>query len=450
MKIFESHSICRAKRLCARKVSTTKGLSPICAMALAALVLDLAGCGETAKLPTASSSGQVQTYFTGNTSTNAEQVTIDHYGKQLSVQDTNGPLVEGTFTTTASGVISITETTGSGRAVNTPQPDAWLVEMTGVGAVGNFLQFDDGTIYSGEAVMMAGNTECPSFSKATRFLFVTVPVKQSDFTDPRSPKYYGTTDISTQGSSVDFNTSYYTLGQPLTNPTTYQGDAACSTTEFGSVISYPVNQFAGGNSGYSAIGESQFLSGAIPAPPYNSFLYVAQNVVGLAMPSSAVSTTALSSTHFVGLLENPSAVQLSAYDPSVLAGAFGDEAGTSSACSSFQTGITASVANKSLNQAPSAQAIYGGDFPKTSTNPTATPGASGTETCDMAIDLGTQDATNNGLFFGAQLYTGTSTAVTSTSGTAIVSQIDGRSVILFRTYSTSSSGQLLVLFQALQ
>jgi len=79
MKIFESHSICRAKHLCARKVSPAKRLPPICAMALAALVLGLAGCGETAKLPTAASSDQVQTYFTGNTSTNAEQVTIDHY-----------------------------------------------------------------------------------------------------------------------------------------------------------------------------------------------------------------------------------------------------------------------------------------------------------------------------------------------------------------------------------
>jgi hypothetical protein len=410
-------------------------------MALAALVLGLAGCGETAKLPTAASSDQVQTYFTGNTSTNAEQVTIDHYGKQLSVMDVNGPVVEGTFTTTASGVINITETTGTGRAVNTPQADAWLVEMTGVGAIGNFLQFDDGTIYGGDAVVMAGNTECPSFSKATRFLFVTVP---------GSSNYYGTTDINTQGSSVDFNTSYYTLGQPLTNPTTSLGDAACSTTEFGSVISYPVNQLAGGNPGYSAIGESQFLVGAIPAPAYNNSLYVVQNVVGLAMPSSAISTTALSSTHFIGLLENPSAVKSSAYDPSVLAGAFGDEAGSSSACSSFQAGITVSLANKSLSQAPSARAIYGGDFPKTTTNPTAGPGASGTETCDMAIDLGTQDATNNGLFPGAQLYTGTSTAVTSTSGTAIVSQIDGRSVILFRTYSTGSSGRLLILFQALQ
>jgi hypothetical protein len=223
----------------------------------------------------------------------------------------------------------------------------------------------------------------------------------------------------------------------------------------GSLISYPVNQFVGGTAGYAALAKSQFLVGDIPAPVWGDSLYVTQNVVGLAMPSSAVSTTGLASTHFIGLLYEPSLAPgygkpSAAYDPSVLGGAFGDEAGSSSACSSFQAGITASVANKTLSQAPSAQAIYGGDFPKTSANPTAAPGDSGTETCDMAIDLGTQDATNNGLFPGAQLYTGTSTAVTSTSGDALVSQIDGRSVLLFRTYSTSSTGRLLVLFQALQ
>jgi hypothetical protein len=460
MKICESHSIHREKNLCGGAVSPVaaspvKDLPPasamVCAMALAALVLGLGGCGDTAKLPTAASSGQVQTYYYGN------QVTIDHYGKQVSVAgDSDNPGIEGTFTTTASGITNISETFSANGDVtfNPPLTGAWLVEMTGVGATGNLLSTDGGKIFTGDAVVMAGNTECPSFSKATRFLFVNVPVKQLNPSDARDPHYYGTTDINTQGSSVDFNTSYYTLGQPVTNPTTYQGDAACATSGLGSLISYPVNQFAGGSGGYSALAKSQFLVGDIPAPAWNNSQYVVQNVVGLAMPSSAVTTTALSSTHFIGLLHEPSATPQdgvsAGYDPGVLGGAFGDEAGSSSACSSFQAGITASVANKTLSQAPSAQAIYGGDFPKTSANPTAAPGDSGTETCDMAIDLGTQDATNNGLFPGAQLYTGTSTAVTSTSGTAIVSQIDGRSVLLFRTYSTSSTGRLLVLFQALQ
>ena len=457
MKICESQFIHREKNLCGGAVSPVaaspaKGLPPIGALALAALVLGLGGCGDTVKLPTSASSGQVQTYFDGN------QITIDHYGKQISVAGaTDNPGIEGTFTTTASGITNISETFSAVGDVtfNPPLTGAWLVEMTGVGAAGNLLSTDDGVVEFGQYTVMAANTECPSFSKATRFLFVTVPVSQLNLSDGRDPHYYGTTDINTQGSSVYFNTSYYTLGQPLSNPTTYQGDAACATSGLGSLISYPVNQFVGGTAGYAALAKSQFLVGDIPAPVWGDSLYVTQNVVGLAMPSSAVSTTGLASTHFIGLLYEPSVSPgygqpYAAYDPSVLGGAFGDEAGSSSACSSFQAGITASVANKTLSQAPSAQAIYGGDFPKTSANPTAAPGDSGTETCDMAIDLGTQDATNNGLFPGAQLYTGTSTAVTSTSGTAIVSQIDGRSVLLFRTYSTSSTGRLLVLFQALQ
>jgi hypothetical protein len=322
---------------------------------------------------------------------------------------------------------------------------AWLVEMPGIGAVGNLLQSSAGTILGGLYTVMAANTECPNFPKATRFLFVNVPVPLSE----NGAGFYGTTDINTLGSSVDFNTSYYTVGQPLTStPITFQADAACATTMFGSVISYPVNAsnalgaFGGGD---SVIAKSQFLDGAIPAPSSNNEVQE-QNVVGLAMPSSAVSTTTLAGKHFIGLLYTP-ATSSSSYDSVVLPEEFGDEAGSSSACTSFQAGITASLTKKTLSQAPSAQAIYGGDFPN------GVPGATGTETCDVAIDLGAQDATNNGLFPGAQLYAGTSTAVTSTSAAAVVSQIDGRSVILLRSYY-SGSGQrlskLLVLFEALQ
>ena len=449
MKAFESRLIHREKSLCGGAANPARDLPPVCVMALAALVLGLAGCGETAKLPTAASTGQVQTYYGDN------QVTIDHYGKQFSVEGTNNPEIEGTFTTTASGFINITETAGETTSTattiaeeNPPLTGAWLAEFTGVAAAGNLLYSLDGTIWGSQIEIMAANTECPSFSKATRFLFVT---GAETSTSTNSSVFYGTTDITTQGSSVDFNTNYYTAGQPLTStPTTYLGDAACASTAVGSVIFYPVNQVEGGSAGDSVIAKSQFLYGYIPAPPHSGgFDYGIENTVGLAMPSSAVSTTALSSTHLIGLLYNPSAKPSGyssyVYDPSVLAGAFGDEASSSSACSSFQAGITASVANKTLSKAPSAQAIYGGDFPETSTNTTGGPGAAGTETCDMAIDLGTQDATNNGLFPSAQLYTGTSTAVTSATGAAIVSQIDGRSVILVRT-----SGRLLVLFQALQ
>jgi len=462
MKIFESHSIHREKNVCAREASPVaaspaKERPAIRGVVLAALALGLAGCSESANLPTAPSSGKVQTYFAGpiqNTYIDNGQMTIDHYGGQLSfeiVYNTGiAPFLEGTYTATAAGFTNITETAGmSGNGgtsivtMPTPATGAWLVEIPGVAATGNLLYTINGTIQRGAATLMAANTECPNFPSAAHFLFVSMPAPNSTF--PAS-NYYGTADIVTQGSSVDFNSNYYTLGQPLANPTTFQGDAACATTAMGSLISYPVNFVGSGNyGGYATIAKSQFLAGGIPLTL--KFNNLVQYVVGVVMPSSAVSTTALASTHYIGLIYYPTASSSSGaavtYDPGVLAGAFGDEAGTSLACSSFQTEITASLASKTISQAPSTAAIYGGDFSKALTN--GAPGASGTETCDMAIDLGTQDSTNNGLFPSAQLYVAGSTTVTSATGAAIVSQIDGRSVILFRTPT-----RLIALFQALQ
>jgi hypothetical protein len=472
MKIFDSLSIHREKKLCASAVSPVaatpaKEQSPVCGLALAALVLGLAGCGASANLPTAASNGQVNTYYSGpvqDAGYSDGQFTIDHYGSQLSFEESYKseivPTLEGTFTTTASGFSNIAETAGptssagtSMAEFSTPLTGAWLAEMQGVAAAGNLLNNTDDTIQGGAATVMAANTECPNFPKPVRFLYVTPPPPNSTYPSGNS---YGTTDINTQGSSVDFNTTYYTLGQPLTNPTTVQGVAACATTALGSLISYPVNVVSNslGSNGYSVIAKSQFLAGAIPASA--GTIYTGQNVVnseyvvGLAMPSTAVSTTALAGTHFIGLLYNPSAASSAAYDPSVLAGAFGDYAGASSACANFQAGITASLANGTISQAPSSQAIYGGDFSKALTN--GAPGDLGTETCDMAIDLGAQDSTNYGLFPNAQLYAWTqpnvwdTATVTSATGAAIVSQIDGRYVILFST----TSKRLLVFFQALQ
>ena len=114
--------------------------------------------------------------------------------------------------------------------------------------------------------------------------------------------------------------------------------------------------------------------------------------------------------------------------------------------------------------APSANAIYGGDFPADAKTNIQKPGTGGTENCDMAIDLGAQDSTNNGLFPNAQLYytpvSHQSSTAAQSSGTAVVGKVDGRYVILFtantgpvapvNSWQGSSEPGTFVLFEALQ
>jgi hypothetical protein len=95
-----------------------------------------------------------------------------------------------------------------------------------------------------------------------------------------------------------------------------------------------------------------------------------------------------------------------------------------SACSSFasQTG-------------PLVNGIYGGDFPQNNgqDNPSASPGGFGN--CDLAIDLGTQDPSNNGLFPKATIWLGGSYAANTTgttysfSAVAIAGQLNGKNAI---------------------
>lgn len=75
--------------------------------------------------------------------------------------------------------------------------------------------------------------------------------------------------------------------------------------------------------------------------------------------------------------------------------------------------------------------LYGGDF----TNDDPSTSSDGFGNCDLAIDLGTQDSANNGLFPNATVWLGTSYAANTTGKTysfpavAIAGQLNGKYAI---------------------
>jgi hypothetical protein len=147
------------------------------------------------------------------------------------------------------------------------------------------------------------------------------------------------------------------------------------------------------------------------------------------------------------------------YDITVLASAFGDHTASSQACSTLQSSLAANNGQgaKTVAALPSANSVYGGEFlTTTSTGAVNDPtGASGSENCDVAIDLGTQDPANNGSFPNATVFIGSnyppysasdpwictdtgSTCSVSFPAAAVVGTVQGQYVIFVVASSASS------------
>jgi hypothetical protein len=93
-----------------------------------------------------------------------------------------------------------------------------------------------------------------------------------------------------------------------------------------------------------------------------------------------------------------------------------------------------------------ATLIYGGDF--LNNDPTSTQGTGGFSTrCNVAIDLGTQDPSNNGIYPAAQVYFGTSYTGNQLGikyhfpAVAIAGQLNGKYAIFLVGVDTTGSPQ---------
>ena len=397
--------------------------------ALCCLVAGLTGCGQTAKVVTSSSAGQVDSYFGGPFPVSGSNLgrstsSFDHTTQQISVsallstQTAQVPTVvlAGGFQSAASGFLSVTEnfaTTGAGTlmAENPPITGAWAVEIPGAGALANLLALSGAggaTVASAAPLAMAENAACPAYSKATSFLYVTVPktALSGDTAD------YGLVNITTNGSDVTFNAKPFLVGAAAHTPSTVTG--GCSETNFGALTAYPINSFGtASNTDLVSIGSagllvSSFSGGGSGVGAFGG----GSGVIGVTEPSAAVDVAAVVSAQYDGFVYDPANRVKPSYDITDLAASFGDFSGTSSLCAAMQSSLIANSGQgaKTVATLPSANALYGGEYltgtgSSASNRPT---GASGSENCDTAIDLGSEDSAIYGLFPHATVFIGSS------------------------------------------
>ena len=447
---------------------------------LTALLLSMslisAGCGETAKPVVSPAAGQVDTYFGGPFNVSGSSVAqsaaaFDHAANQIAVSghiigvnNTQVPtnIINGTFTTADTGFLAVTETlavdpkSGTPTAQNPALTGAWAVEVPGGGALANFLALNNSGPMSAAPTAMAQNTACPSSPIASPFLYVTVPYAGmlNDMAD------YGMVQIAAQGSAVTFAAQPFLIGSnPQTTSTVTGG---CSQTVLGALTAYPLNTY--GNSSplqpeLISIGTAGLLvSFFFPQAGGSSAFGGGTGVIGVAELSSPVNVNSVSSATYNGFVFSPGnpVKQSNGYDITVLASAFGNHTAASSACSVLQSSLAANNGQGGrVPVLPSPNAIYGGEFlTVSSTGSVNDPsGASGSENCDVAIDLGPQDSTNNGLFPNATVFIGAnflpysasqpgtcggSACAVSFPAAAVVGQVQGQYVIFVAASRVSS------------
>jgi hypothetical protein len=444
---------------------------------LSFVVLGLSGCGQTAQPVASPATGTVHSYFGGPFSVAGSDLaksssTFDHTANQIGVsafintQTAQVPtaIINGTFTTADTGFLSITEnfaTTSSGviGAQNPPLTGAWAIEIPSAGALANLLSVNTSSAQvsvKAAPAAMAENTSCPNFSTSVPFLYVTVPnaTLTTDTAD------YGDTDIVSQGSAVTFKTQPYLVGPLQQTASTVTG--GCSNTTLGALTAYPLNSFATpSNLELISIGSSGLLVSSFTSSNSGSLgaFGGGTGVIGVSVPSKPINVSSVVSATYSGFFYAPLNTVSETYDITVLASAYGDYSATSPTCSALQSSL---VANNGQGAGtvpilPSANSLYGGEFlTNTGTvNVNDPSGASGSENCDVVIDLGVQDSGTNGLFPNATVFIGSnyppysasnpwicpntgSACAASFPAAAIVGTVQGQYVIFVVASSVSS------------
>jgi hypothetical protein len=376
--------------------------------------------------------------------------------------------MNGVFAPANTGFLSITEnfaTTSSGiiGAQNPPLTGAWAVEIPGAGALANLLSLSgaNNSIVKAAPAAMAENTACPTFANAAQFLYVTVP--NAGLT--RDTADYGGVAISAQGSAVTFNAQPFLIGSISQTSSVVTG--GCSNTNLGALTAYPLNSFgAASNLELMSIGASGLLVSSFNSGNSGGLgaFGGGTGVIGVAEPSGPVPVSAVVGAQYNGFIFAPLNRVPENYDITVLASSFGNHAATSQECSVLQSSLAANHGQGAgtVQALPSANTVFGGEFlTSNSTGAVNDPsGAAGSENCDVAIDLGTQDSSTNGLFPNATVFVGSNyppfsasqpwicsdtgtTCSVSFPAAAIVGQVRGQYVIFVVASAKSSPAALL-------
>jgi hypothetical protein len=431
------------------------------------------GCGQTAKPVISSATGQVNTYFGGpfivaGSAVAQSAAAFDHPANRIAVSGlivnhaaqvpTN--IIDGSFASADTGFLGITESfattsTGLPSPQNPSLTGAWAVEIPGVGTLANLLSVNTTSTpatISAAPVAMAQNTACPNSSTAAQFLYVTVPYVTvlPDMAD------YGIVGITSQGSAVTFNARPFFVGSQAQPVSTVTG--GCSQTVFGALTAYPFNSFGdASNLELISIGSGFLVSSFNHVVGGGGAFGGGTGVIGVAVPSSPLDVSSVVAARYNGFVFSPrNTAKQQSYDITVLASSFGNHTATSQACSALQASLAANNGQGAGTVAvlPSANSIFGGEFLTMSgagnvNDPT---GASGSENCDVVIDLGMQDPSGNGLFSNATVFIGSTFPPFSTSNpwhcggvcavsfpaVAIVGQVQGKYAIFVSASGSSS------------
>jgi hypothetical protein len=473
----------------ARNTVMTSSIHEKAALAVLSLCLHfallvLSGCSQTAPPVTTPATGKVNTYFGGPFIVTTNPVgrsssSFDHSANQIAVSafvNTGQSLLvptqvlSGSFTSANTGFLAVSEnfaTTNSGYGPqNPPLAGAWAVEIPGAGALANLLSVQTvqsgtgsiATIVTAAPAAMVDNTACPDFPGQTTFLYVNVP---NPFTvSSIDTSNYGTVGIATQGSDVTFSATPYLIGHLPGTASVVTG--GCSISTLGAVTSYPLNSYGQpSNVELISVAKSGLLASSFNSTGSVSTVGAfggGNGVIGVQEPSSPVDVSAVIGEKYNGFVYAPNNAVTGTYDITVLASAFGNHAGDSPACSALQASLAANHGGGAGTVAalPSPNTIYGGEFLTVGSSSSVNDpsGALGSENCDVAIDLGTQDSTSSGTFSNATIFVGsnyppfsasnpwncfgtTSVCAVSFPAAAIVGQVQGQYVIFVAASANS-------------
>jgi hypothetical protein len=448
---------------------TYRSLLAFAATGLVLSMLVLNGCGGTSTRTTSSSSQQEpQTYFApwvaGTTNGSGSQLTQLTGTEIYAIDDTadafsqsifglggsfhlQGPQVinAGTVTKNSRGLLSLEITANYAYSSS-----SGTYEVTDYSPVksGSFA-FEISGQYGGlaqvigqPAIPLVAASACPNLSTAQTWLFLTIPGGMTTDSSgkpgawsPTTDTAYGSAEISTSGSTVTFDKiKQFTLpstdgvGTPLstaTSPTT----GICGSTTLGYATSVPgyavitdpglttlsePSATVGINSTGLLIEDNGVVASGTNAGTYENVLGAGTGAIGLPMPSSALDVSALRSAQYLGFVRGAGI-----YD-------VGSISGWSSHLASF--GFPTIPSTCAAVATSTSTLLYGGDF--TDDDPSTS--SDGFGNCDLAIDLGTQDSANNGLFPNATVwlganYSGNTTGITySFSAVAIAGKLNGK------------------------
>jgi hypothetical protein len=425
----------------------------------------LAGCSNThvSSSNPSQTTNPVQTYLAAGVG-NLETYLIDHTANDFVVTSygPSGAAIQasGSVSPLANGILDLDITYLPGEIISSaPQTGNWAVEIPGQAALMELettSSFGTNTSFA----PLVPTQSCPNLSTAETFQFVTIPKRlgsQSTVVangwNPQLETAYGSVSIATSGTTVEFsNISQHTFpaasggaaGSPI-NPAMATATAACSSTFYGQTISVPssvtvVNPGQGTSSvppsATIGIGPSGFLSEDSGSPqgpndpsipPYENVLGAGYGAIGLMEPSAQITTSALASAQYQGVL-------------------YGAASGSSSGVANPGFRLIGSFGYSNLQAscptlpAPASSTIlYGGEFASND------PSASSFGNCDLAIDLGNQDASNNGLYTATTVYVSASfpnnghATAYSFPAVAVAGQISGKYAIFLIGLDTIGS-----------